>query len=154
MTAQRRLAEGAKSAAVSAAFTLIPIGRLRGRPLAFTSLGVGAVLAGTVAVAAVRSADDGQEGDVPEAPGKGSPARRRSVAAAAAAASGTLVGGGLWLSCFLDRVEEDWLRRRGVKRPRSWMVMAAAVLGGLSGALERPDEDRADGSGADTARHD
>ncbi|WP_291278883.1 hypothetical protein [Galactobacter sp.] len=141
MTIKQRVISGARFGLATGLFTLIPVGRLQGKALAVTSVGVGVGVGGLVGVAAFRRPD--QRGEIQPDEEEGSTSARLAMAGI----TGIVAGAGVWLTCTTDRLEEAWLRRRGLKKPRPWMALAAAVVGGVTEAIDQPRDQDSDQAG-------
>lgn len=148
MKATHRLVSGAKFGLVMGLFTMIPVGKLKGKPLALTCAGLGLGVGGLAGVGVARKEFGARrEAGAPTEADSGSLPARLCVATVAGAATGA----GLWLTCTIDRHEENWLRKRGVRHPRPWMALAAAVIGGVAETLDA-SEPAAETAGGGEAR--
>ncbi|MGO3152116.1 MAG: hypothetical protein ACTIJJ_05780 [Galactobacter sp.] len=147
MTIKQRVISGARFGLATGLFTLIPVGRLQGKALAVTSVGVGVGVGGLVGAAAFRRPE--QTGEIKSVEEEGSVGEEgsRPSPVAMAGIAGILAGAGVWLTCTTDRLEEAWLRRRGLKKPRPWMALAAAVIGGVTEAIDQPHDQYSDQAG-------
>ncbi|MDY6055129.1 hypothetical protein [Micrococcus sp.] len=127
------------------ASTLLPVSRL---PRTTTALAVGGTVAVAFGAAAGVAAFRSPVQEAEDAEGAGDRARgplaMAGMGLAAGAALGTLTGGGVALGLTVDAAIERALVRRGVRRPRVVMAVAAGVL---SAAIELADAARGGAAG-------
>lgn len=127
MTPQRSLGESLAFAAVTAVFSAVPLGRASRRARWATSGAAALVAAPAAAVIVSRTVAS------PSAP-----APRRVVGpAVAGGVAGTAAAGVMAAAFVVDRLMEDALVRRGVRRPRVVIAVASAAISLVADRLDQ-----------------